>query len=280
MSLSREQAYFDAQNMRLIIVGQAATAEFWDRRWERSQHSKDALAQVRSTPITDLMRDFLAPQDGPILEGGAGNGVHVAALTNSGYCCIGVDSAPRTVQRIKETLPELDVRLGDVRNLSFGDEYFAGYFSGGVIEHFWGGYAATISEMSRVLAPGGYLFVTFPYMSPLRRLKAWLGLYRRWESDGKPDGFYQFILDHRQVIQDLESLGFELVYSRSKYGLAAIQEELGPLNPLLRRLYTYTGGSVVVRGVGLVLSKVSTPWCGHLIWLVCRKKGSRLARSG
>jgi len=64
-----------------------------------------------------------------------------------------------------------------------------------VIEHFWEGYNEILKEAKRVLKPKGYLFLTFPYMSPLRKFRANLGLYRilDFNNKSKNDDFYQFI---------------------------------------------------------------------------------------
>ena len=44
------------------------------------------------------------------------------------------------------------------------------------IEHFIDGYDAILSEMYRVIKEGGYLFLTVPSMSIIRKVKAALGM--------------------------------------------------------------------------------------------------------
>jgi len=55
--------------------------------------------------------------------------------------------------------------FSDVRKLNFPDHYFDGYWSLGVIEHFYKGYDEIIHKIYRVLHPGGFLFLTVPEMS-------------------------------------------------------------------------------------------------------------------
>jgi SAM-dependent methyltransferase len=151
----------------------AADQNFWDSHWNLDLARSRKILGTRRTLVTDVTRRYLRPADGPILEGGCGIGVHVAALQNHGYQAIGVDYAAKTMAMVRQYLPRSDVRLGDVRSLvEFPDRHFAGYWSLGVIEHFWSGYEDIAREMLRVLRPGGYLFLTFPHMSPLRRVKA------------------------------------------------------------------------------------------------------------
>jgi 2-polyprenyl-3-methyl-5-hydroxy-6-metoxy-1,4-benzoquinol methylase len=82
------------------------------------------------------LKKYLPYKNNRILEGGCGDGHLVDAMNYWGYKVVGVDFAPKTVAKIKEVMPGLDVRLGDVQALDFEDEYFDGYWSMGVIEHF------------------------------------------------------------------------------------------------------------------------------------------------
>ena len=104
-------------------------------------------------------------------------GHQVHALNCQGYKARGIDFAEKTVHRVKEAVPELDIRVGDVRNLPIETNGLDGYVSIGVIEHFWEGYEAILSEMARTLKTKGFLFLDFPYMSPLRRFKVRQGKY-------------------------------------------------------------------------------------------------------
>lgn len=238
--------YFDEQNKRLIYIGEQATPGFWDRQWKTKEEIRRAVIDLKSTYVTRVTRKCLTPDDGIILEGGCGRAKHVAALVNNGYQCIGVDFAQQTVEMINEAVPELDVRLGDVRHLDFEDASFAGYWSLGVIEHFWNGYESISSEMARVIKSGGYLFLTFPYMSPLRKLKARFGLYPKWDKEQSPTHFYQFALNHKSVIQDFTRYGFELVQAKPRDGLKGTKDEVKVLKGLLQELYDYRETSILI----------------------------------
>lgn len=265
--------YIDTNHSRLIFIQETATPEFWDKHWNIDSSIRTTLMTVQRTWVSDITKKFLKPETGLILEGGCGTAIHFAAMVNNGYRCIGVDYAIETVNTVNNAVPHLDVRQGDVRHLQFKDGYFAGYWSLGVIEHFWDGYEPIGLEMARVIKPGGFLFLTFPYLSPLRKLKAKMNIYPNWESDLAPAGFYQFALDHQFVVRDFENWGFERV-NRGKpmLGLRATKEELGPLNPVLEWLYRYKGPSVLPRGLAYFASLIFTPISGHMILLVFRKK--------
>lgn len=265
--------YLDTSNKRLICFNQEATPDFWDNMWETNGLTREGILNVKDTYVTRITKKYLLPEDGVILEGGCGHSRHVAALVNRGYRCIGVDSASKTVQTINQITPELDVRLDDVRHLKFEDAYFAGYWSLGVIEHFWDGYDTIGQEMARVLKPGGYLFLTFPYMSLVRKLKAKTGLYQHWEETTRaPASFYQFVLDRESVAHKFENWGLELVHSKPLFGLKGAKDEIGFLKWFLKPLYNYQGPSFIVRGFRFVLSALLTFFTGHVMLLVFQRK--------
>ena len=154
-------------------------------------------------------------------------GQFVYSLMVNGYRAIGVDTATATIEAVRRMAPELDVRIGDICNLAFEESSFDGYWSLGVIEHNWGGYQQYVMEMDRVLKAGGYLFISFPAISLLRRIKIAFGRYDADKSiDAQPPGFYQFILDKNRVRRDIESVGFELIETQWLAGVKGVKEEL------------------------------------------------------
>jgi len=121
-----------------------------------------------------------------LLEGGCGDGRYVRYFTDLGVKTIGVDFAQTTVQMINEYLPNLDVRVGDIRHFEFPDGHFDAYYSGGVIEHFEDGVDPQLSEANRVLKEGGYFFVTVPHMNIARRCAGFLAKRReKIDLDGR-----------------------------------------------------------------------------------------------
>src|SRR5256886_15045183 len=57
----------------------------------------------------------------------------------------------------------------ELRALAVRDGALAGYISLGVVEHDAGGPDAILAEACRVLAPGGVLLVSVPYVNGVRR---------------------------------------------------------------------------------------------------------------
>lgn len=226
---------YDADANRLIYLDQTAGPEFWSANWRGQIPDRETLLENRDSLWAEITQSFLAPADGPILEGGCGMGLHVAALRNCGYQVVGIDFSRETVDALNQSVPELDIRFGDVRELPFAEESFAGYWSLGVIEHFWEGYQEIAREMRRVLRPGGILFLAFPYMNSVRRWKSSFRIFPRWRGEIHED-FYQFALDASTVRRDFESLGFQLIECRPVLGRQGMQEEAPGLSQHIERV--------------------------------------------
>jgi SAM-dependent methyltransferase len=258
---------YDPTARRLVYCGENSSPALWDAHWALDANARANVLAIKDTLVTHITAQYLKPGDGAILEGGCGRGQNVAALAHHGYSCVGIDYAEQTVTQLNRLAPELDIRLGDVRQLPFADGHFAGYWSLGVIEHFWEGYDPLAREMRRALRPGGFLFLTFPCMSPLRRLKAALRCYPRHRGD-QPGGFYQFALPVSSVVKHFEALGFRLLRAMPHDGENGAMDELPPLRPLLRWLYAYQGPSRLLRRLRAAIPD----WAGHCMLLVLRKE--------
>ena len=126
--------------------------------------------------------------------------------------------------------------------------------------------------MSRVIRSGGYLFLTFPHMSLLRKIKVFLKLYPLFnEKEQALENFYQFALDRNLVIKDLEDNGFELVKKKGFEGFKGLKDELpGPLKNILQKVYN--NHSLPSQIFGYALSHLFAPFAGHSNLLVLRKK--------
>ncbi len=143
--------------------------ETWTAVW-RGVDIAQAVRGADRDRLAPLFRRYFPRPPQRILEGGCGTGKYVIAYRRLGYDMIGVDFSSETVARIKAFDPALPVACADVCSLPFEDGFFHCYYSGGVLEHFEEGPERLLREAHRVLAPGGLLLATVPYVNVLRRL--------------------------------------------------------------------------------------------------------------
>ncbi len=263
---SRFEKRFDVDAGRLVYLGAAADAEFWDRRWlESGAASYSGPVSARSLVARETAR-FLEPGS-LVLEGGCGLAVDSWRLRQLGYRTVALDYAQRTLHHVHGSAPEVGLVVGDVGRLPLPAASVDGYWSLGVVEHFYDGYASIRDEMRRVVRPGGYLFLTFPSLSWLRRVKARLGLYPRWSPTATDlERFYQFALGGDPVVAEFERHGFEVVRKSKILGVSGLCEELGGFGRWLdARL---TGRSRPVRALRAALDLLVRPLTYHVRVLV------------
>lgn len=255
---------YDAKAGRLIYYGRDPDPSFWDEHW--SGRVTEADIKRIHWDVVRWTKKFL-PKGSKVLDAGCGTAHTVWSLSENGFDAWGVDFALDTVEAVKAAVPDLQVIQGDVRALPFEDSSLDGVWSLGVIEHFPEGYGEIIAEMARVIRPGGYAFVTFPAMSPLRRMKAAVGVFPDFSGDF--ENFYQFALDPRVVARDFERHGFVTAVSAPRGGLMGLKHEWPLVRPLLQRMFASRSRAVrLVRGG---LNRALAPFSFHTRLLVLHR---------
>ncbi|HUT22280.1 MAG TPA: class I SAM-dependent methyltransferase [Candidatus Bipolaricaulota bacterium] len=264
--------YYNAESGMLLRFWKKSDSKFWDNLWDVENFKKQVEAGKKSRLVNGITKKFL-PLGAKVLEGGCGKGQYVYGLRCHGYDSYGVDYAEKTVERLNQLFPELKIVTGDVQQLPFDDQFFDGYWSLGVIEHFYDGYELSAKEMHRVLKPNGFLFLTFPHLSWLRRYKIKKNKYDIFQEErAEMNDFYHFFLRSESVIDYFEKLGFELMYKKPFDGVKGLKDEVKFLNSTMNRLYGSKNFGVKV--LKYYLSKILAPLTGHQILLVLRKKSS------
>lgn len=233
---------YDRGNDRLVYFGNPPDEQFWDDQWEK-------FAKLIRTPDRFVVRTtkrFL-PKGSKVIDAGCGLSRTVYGLHHAGYDAYGIDFAPKTVAMVNKLVPELKVSVADVRSLSqFTDGFFDGYWSLGVIEHFYDGYADIVAEMRRVIRPGGIAFVTAPSMSMLRNFKSALGMYPL--HTGERENFYQFALQPSDVVANFEAAGFKFISTKGIASLKGLKDEID-LRLIKRIFYSKSPIARVARGM-------------------------------
>lgn len=153
--------------MPLAYYSATAREDFWTEHWGR--HSVEALLAVaHRSPLTRLITEAL-PREGRVLEAGCGLGQYVVLLRERGVPVVGVDLSLAALRECRR-VARVPLAQMELRALALRDGALAGYLSLGVVEHDQAGPDAILAEARRVLAPGGHLLVSVPYLNGVRRL--------------------------------------------------------------------------------------------------------------
>jgi ubiquinone/menaquinone biosynthesis C-methylase UbiE len=261
----RKIIYWGRAN-RLVYLNEKATPEFWDNQW-RAVGPPTEIS--RKHDVVAVTRRYLS-REARILEGGCGRADKVNAMAEAGFRPIGVDFAEASVEQARLTFPSLDIRRGDVRALDFPNSTFDGYWSIGVIEHFWEGYESILGEAARVLKSKGVLFLTAPWLSPYRRYKARNGGYEEAEFSTEPESFYQFALSQEEVTTQLKRHGFRVLSWRGRSPDISILDDMSVYRTQANWLLN-SRGSLFKRVLRKAVVSVLKPVCGHSFLAVAQK---------
>lgn len=260
--------YYNKLNNRLVFVGKTSDVNYWDRRWQGEDFESTLKAKKNRFIVKNTQR-YLSP-GARILEGGCGRGDKVYVLSSYGYDAYGVDYAKDTVERINRYAPQLKVTVGDVRNLQFEDGFFDGYWSLGVVEHFYNGYDSILREAYRVLKRDGYFFITVPIISWLRRQRVRMRIYPEYsESEDMKREFFQFAFDSKEVIKRFQAGNFELIRFKPIGGVKGLKDEILLFKPVLQPLYD--NNSFLAKIIKKVIDILVRPFANHMTFFVFRK---------
>lgn len=261
---------YNPSHQRLEFYQQEADSGFWDDHWNQQWQGPEEnfVSQVickKNYLVSSILEKYAPLKNTAIIEAGCGNGHVVYFMNYLGYRDVqGIDFASQTVSLINRFFPALKISCQDVRKTNFPNQTFDLYFSFGVIEHFYEGYESIINEAKRITRTGGYLAISFPQMSLLRKIKSQLGFYSKKIPAGQK-GFYQFALDPQKVTKELKD-NFDLNLQEIIFydGLKTLKDEISPLRPWLRKLYNYRGSSPWIKKFKSRLDRLAKPWAGHM----------------
>jgi SAM-dependent methyltransferase len=190
--------------------------DYYEDLWER-------LPRDTVVPDQALREEFLLSEvrgGDRALDLGCGDGHFTHALTRAGAQATGLDVAEAALRRARASYPELDFVLAEIDEpLPLADNVFDLVWAGEVIEHV-ADTARWLSEVRRVLAPGGRLLLSTPSHGRLR--VAALGIERFSE----PLGDHLHLYTRRSLQTLLAEFGFEPIEIRVAGGLPLLHRTL------------------------------------------------------
>ncbi len=215
---------------KIYSQGQADKAKFWKSHWDTQDISARMEAAKRNELISIFKKSL--PVTGKVLEAGCGQGIFVNALNDLGYEMEGVDFDGKTVELVNAQFPTLKIKKGDVFQLEYPDNYFDGYISLGVIEHYENKWQEPLQEAYRVLTDGGIIFVSVPYYNWIRRI--YLPIFGSRKSDSN---FYQYLFTKKEILKAVKNSNFR-IKSVEFYGKTKTLISLPIIGGTLRRKHS------------------------------------------
>ncbi len=190
--------------------------DYYEDLWERLP---DALAP----PDFEARRAFLLRETRAgdrALDLGCGTGAFAAVLAQAGARPVGVEVAEAAARRARAQHPELSFRLAPIDGpLPFDQSSFELVWCSEVIEHV-ADTARWLSEVRRVLTPGGRLLLTTPAHG---RLRVALGGIERFS---EPLGDHLHLYTRRSLTETLGDCGFREIQVRAVGGLPLLKRML------------------------------------------------------
>ncbi len=159
---ARGDAGQDLKSVKSLFSG--AHARWWSELYVGPAATPEAhFFRQRRDRVLALLAQHV-PRDGRVLDMGCGAGPVLAELRTAGWRCCGIDAAPDMLVQARERLnaaglPDDDLHEGDCRATPFPDASFDAVLCLGVISYVEG-YAPVLSEIRRLLRPGGLAIVT------------------------------------------------------------------------------------------------------------------------
>jgi ubiquinone/menaquinone biosynthesis C-methylase UbiE len=125
-----------------------------------ASNAYDVFSPDTNERLMDIVLRLSAlPKGARIADLGCGSGVFSNVLRQRGYNCTGVDLSANLIRIARQKYPDIEFIEGDVENLPFDDASFDGVLLAGILHHF-SDHTAFLSEVKRILKPGGK-FVAF-----------------------------------------------------------------------------------------------------------------------
>ena len=178
----------------------------WNWDMVRGDHEK-----YRHEPAMEayyLINRWLSQDKSDFLDLGCGLGRHAIQFAKAGFNTSGFDLSETSIERTEEYAEQagvkVDLRVGDMLNLPYGDDSFDCIYCRNVISHTdTAGMRKIVSELKRVLRKGGECYLT------LGSKQTW-GFQQDWPvvdentkirvEDGPENGIPHFYADYDLVV--------------------------------------------------------------------------------
>ncbi len=203
--------------------------------WKKNE-IQDLLASCEKDGLFPFILRYIQKDD-QILESGCGSARWVKNLENKGYYCQGLEYSVTTLKIVKEIWPELDIFVGDILCHPFKDNSFDAVMSLGVVEHFEEGPEQALSEIFRILKPGGIGIITVPCFNIIRQIKHPFNRHKYiyyTKERNKAKKFFEYRFSPEYFLSILKLNNFEIIEQNPFALIDGFYHELDPLHLIVK----------------------------------------------
>ena len=132
-----------------------------DEEWAPSYDGPNPMIETEERVAHPILRELAEPGR-RALDAACGTGRQASLLHSLGCTTVGVDRSEAMIAVAREKLPEVRFEIGDVEHVPFDDESFDLAVVSLALCHL-SDPGDAVTELARVLRPGGTLVITNPH---------------------------------------------------------------------------------------------------------------------
>lgn len=187
--------------------------QYWDDKYAQEHIAGKSSQEFAKQAFWPVMQEYL-DKGKKYLDAGCGIGGWIIFLKEQGYDVEGIDIAARTVRALTEYDPDLKVKVASITHIPYADGSLDGLLAIGTLEYVANKVPQALTEINRVLKPGGVFFMEVPianilrrlFYIPLKKLERLLKIGR-----GKVPTFANYLFDPAELKNLLTPAGFEVI---------------------------------------------------------------------
>lgn len=179
--------------------------EYWKERWQNISID-EPINNEKIYPIK-FSNMIINNHNQKILEAGCGAGRILRYYHNKNFKIIGIEFIENIVKKLKSIDNSLDVRVGNILNLNFSNNFFDVILSFGLYHNFQqNDLSKSLDETFRVLKNGGILCASFRADNLQEKILDWINR----DKFSKKKEFHKLNLKKKEFIELLQKHNFKI----------------------------------------------------------------------
>jgi SAM-dependent methyltransferase len=182
-------------------------SDYWDRRWEETDRDSDVFDDLSIYPI--YFAEMVMRGEGRTAELGCGLGRVLKHYKHQGKEICGIEKSKIAVKKLKEENSQLDVQLGNVLNLPFGNDLFDTVMAFGVYHNLETGIDKALQETRRVLKEGGQFCISMRPDNFEMQLNEYYWSWKNRKIKKGSKRFHKTLVGEQEFLKLLSSAGLQ-----------------------------------------------------------------------